>query len=68
MEDKVSADDKVDMLTVSDSDDASWEHKLPNAIEDIISWSKDDVQWKAKKELYFSLCKGFLINNGEEVN
>ncbi|KVH91626.1 Phloem protein 2-like protein, partial [Cynara cardunculus var. scolymus] len=58
-------DEKVDMQPISDSD-IYWEQKLPNDYEEIITSSKDAVQWTTKKELYFLLREGFLINNGGE--
>lgn len=66
MELEVLEDEKVDMQTISDPD-MNWEQKLPNDYQEIIKWSKDCVQWTTKKELYSILCKGFLINNDEEV-
>ncbi|XP_022031282.1 F-box protein At2g02240-like [Helianthus annuus] len=54
-----------DMQTISESDDTYWENKLPNDYDDIIKWSKDDVKWTTKKELYSILCKGFLMSNGQ---
>lgn len=59
-------DEEVDMQTISDSD-TYWEQKLPSDYEDIIKTSKDSVQWTTKKELYYILCKGFLINDGKQV-
>lgn len=60
-------DGKEDMLPISDSD-SDWEQKLPDDYKDIIKWSKRSLQWTTNKELYFILHKGFLINNGQEVN
>lgn len=56
----------MDTQPISD-EDTYWEKILPNDYEDIIKWSKDSEQWTTKKELYFILRKGFLINN-DEVN
>lgn len=39
---------------------------MPNDYKEIITRSKDTVKWTTKKELYFILREGFLINNGEE--
>lgn len=60
---EVLQDERVDMQPVSDLE-VDWDKRLPNDYEEIIKWSKDDVEWTTKKELYFLLCKGFLINNG----
>ncbi|XP_042758547.1 receptor-like protein kinase FERONIA isoform X2 [Lactuca sativa] len=49
-----------------DMPETYWEQKLPSDYEDIIKWSKYNVQQATKKELYSILCQGFLINNGEE--
>ncbi|MFS7923108.1 putative protein kinase RLK-Pelle-CrRLK1L-1 family [Helianthus anomalus] len=57
--------DKADVQTISESDDTYWEKKLPNDCHDMIKWSKDDVKWTTKKELYSFLCKGFLTSNGQ---
>ncbi|KAK9077819.1 hypothetical protein SSX86_006157 [Deinandra increscens subsp. villosa] len=54
-----------DMQTISESDDTNWEKNLPDDYDDIIKWSKDDVKWTTKKELYSILCKGFLMRNGQ---
>ncbi|MFS7923109.1 putative protein kinase RLK-Pelle-CrRLK1L-1 family [Helianthus anomalus] len=62
VEHEVLEDDKQ---TISESDDTYWENKLPNDYDDIIKWSKDDVKWTTKKELYSILCKGFLMSNGQ---
>ncbi|PWA82215.1 Phloem protein 2-like protein [Artemisia annua] len=40
--------------------------KLRNEYEDIIKMSKDTLEWTTTKELYSILCKGFLIDNGQE--
>ncbi|KAJ0944872.1 putative protein kinase RLK-Pelle-CrRLK1L-1 family [Helianthus annuus] len=61
----VLEDDNVDMQTISESDDTYWEKKLPNNYDDIIKWSKDDLKWTTKKELYSILCKGFQMSNGQ---
>ncbi|CAI9304399.1 unnamed protein product [Lactuca saligna] len=54
-------DEEVDMP------DTYWEQKLPCDYKDIIRLAKDShVQWTTKKELYSILCKGILINNGDE--
>ncbi|CAI9290789.1 unnamed protein product [Lactuca saligna] len=65
VEQEVVEDEEVDMQTISDSD-TYWEQKLPSDYEDIIKTSKDSVQWTTKKELYYVLCKGFLINDGKQ--
>ncbi|XP_023742341.1 uncharacterized protein LOC111890454 [Lactuca sativa] len=62
---EVLEDKEVDLQTISHSE-TYWEQKLPNDWEEMIKWSKDSLQWTTKKELYSILCKGFLINNGEE--
>ncbi|PWA86885.1 protein kinase-like domain-containing protein [Artemisia annua] len=61
---EVLEDEKVDTQPISD-EDTYWEKILPNDYEDIIKWSKDSEQWTTKKELYFILRKGFLVNNDE---
>ncbi|KAJ9537424.1 hypothetical protein OSB04_030157 [Centaurea solstitialis] len=58
-------DEKMDLQRISDSA-TYWEEKLPNDYEEIIKWSKDIPKMTMKKEVYFFLCKGFLINNGEK--
>ncbi|KAM0005767.1 putative phloem protein [Helianthus debilis subsp. tardiflorus] len=58
-------DEKLDMQSISDSD-ANWEAKLPTDYGDIITWSKNHMQWTTKKEAYSILCRGFLINDGNE--
>ncbi|KAM0070254.1 putative phloem protein [Helianthus debilis subsp. tardiflorus] len=58
-------EDKVDMQPIPDADDTCWEKKLPKDYQDIIKWSTDGIRWTTKKELYYILCEGFLINNGE---
>ncbi|XP_042758519.1 probable serine/threonine-protein kinase PBL1 isoform X3 [Lactuca sativa] len=56
---------EVDVKQISTSD-ADWEQKVwPNYI-DLINLSKDYIKWTTKKEHYFLLCKGFLIDNGED--
>ncbi|KAJ9537981.1 hypothetical protein OSB04_030714 [Centaurea solstitialis] len=65
VEHEVLEEEMADMHPISDSD-TNWEQKLPNDYEKIIKWSKDSVRWTTKKELYFLLCNGFLINKGEE--
>ncbi|KAJ0944853.1 putative protein kinase RLK-Pelle-CrRLK1L-1 family [Helianthus annuus] len=67
VEHEVLRDENVDMRSISDSE-TYWEQKLPTDYEDIIKWSKDGVQWRTKKELYYILHKGLLIKDGEEVN
>lgn len=60
-------DEEVHIQTISNPD-SYWEQLLPTDYEEIIKLSKNkDVQWTTKKELYSTLCKGFLINNGKEV-
>ncbi|GJT09451.1 kinase-like domain, phloem protein 2-like protein [Tanacetum coccineum] len=54
-----------DMQTASASR-INWEQKLPNDYTDLIKWSTYSIQWTTKKELYFLLRKGFLIDNGEK--
>ncbi|GJR88792.1 kinase-like domain, phloem protein 2-like protein [Tanacetum coccineum] len=44
----------------------NWEQKLPNDYTDLIKWSTYSIQWTTKKELYFLLRRGFLIDNGEK--
>ncbi|CAH1445240.1 unnamed protein product [Lactuca virosa] len=59
---QVLVEEEVDMP------DTYREQKLPSDYEDVLKSSKDShVQWTTKKHLYFVLCKGFRINNGEEV-
>ncbi|KAJ0954723.1 putative protein kinase RLK-Pelle-CrRLK1L-1 family [Helianthus annuus] len=65
VEHEVLRDENVDMRSISDSE-TYWEQKLPTDYEDIIKWSKDGVQWRTKKELYYILHKGLLIKDGEE--
>ncbi|KAI3690155.1 hypothetical protein L2E82_48130 [Cichorium intybus] len=62
LEDEVLEDEEVDMET-----DTYWEQKLPKDYKKTVKLSKDKVQWTTKKELYSILCKGFPINDGEEV-
>ncbi|KAI3690338.1 hypothetical protein L2E82_48329 [Cichorium intybus] len=62
---EVLEDEEVDLQTMSDSD-TYWEQKLPKDWKEIIKWSKENLQWSTKKELYSILCKGFPINDGEE--
>ncbi|KAK9077815.1 hypothetical protein SSX86_006153 [Deinandra increscens subsp. villosa] len=66
VEHQVLTDDKDDMQLISDTKIAYWEQKLPNDYEEIIKLCVNDVEWKTKKELYYILCEGFLINSGEE--
>lgn len=54
------------MQPISDSD-ANWEEKFPTDYEHMMKWSKKSLQWTTKKEAYSIICKGFLINDGEEV-
>ncbi|KAI7752527.1 hypothetical protein M8C21_015878 [Ambrosia artemisiifolia] len=61
----VMLDDNEDMHTISETDETYWENKLPNDYEKIIKWSEDDVKWTTKKELYFTLCKGFQMSSGQ---
>ncbi|CAH1454684.1 unnamed protein product [Lactuca virosa] len=65
VEHELFEDDDVDMQTISDSD-TYWEQKLPSNYEDILKLSTHTVQCTTKKELYFILRKGFLINDGKE--
>ncbi|KAI3515448.1 hypothetical protein L1887_14344 [Cichorium endivia] len=58
-------DDDEDMQTISHSD-TYWEQKLPSNYEEIIKLSTYSLQWTTKKEIYFILCNGFLINDGQE--
>nr|XP_043627142.1 uncharacterized protein LOC122598584 [Erigeron canadensis] len=43
-------------------DDTFWENKLPTDYKDIIKFSKQRLQWKTNKELYYILFEGLLIN------
>lgn len=66
-----ASDEKhVDMYpSISDSGDVTyWEEKLPIDYKDIIKLYHPGLQWKTNRELYDTLCKGFAINNGQEVN
>ncbi|KAL7600821.1 hypothetical protein Lser_V15G22909 [Lactuca serriola] len=66
VEHEVLEDEEVHIQTISNPD-SYWEQLLPTDYEEIIKLSKNkDVQWTTKKELYSTLCKGFLINNGKE--
>ncbi|KAJ0716168.1 putative phloem protein [Helianthus annuus] len=56
---------KDEKLPISDSDE-SWEEKLPTDYEDIMNWSMKKVPLTTKKEMYSIICKGFLINDGQE--
>ncbi|CAH1427333.1 unnamed protein product [Lactuca virosa] len=62
---QVLEEKEVDIQTKSHSD-TNWEKNLPSDHQDIIKCSKDSLQWTTKKELYYILCKGFPINDGEE--
>ncbi|KAL7598435.1 hypothetical protein Lser_V15G22728 [Lactuca serriola] len=57
----VLEDEDVDMQT-----DTYWEQKIPNDYEDVIKLARYPVEWTTKKELYYILCQGFPIKNGEE--
>ncbi|XP_076909262.1 uncharacterized protein LOC143566448 [Bidens hawaiensis] len=65
VEHEVLEDDELNMQSILESDDTNWEKKLPNDYEILIKWSKDDVKWTSKKELYSILRKGFLMSNGQ---
>ncbi|KAL8246202.1 hypothetical protein R6Q59_007418 [Mikania micrantha] len=65
VEDEVLEDEKVDMQPNLDLD-TFWEQKLPTDYEEILKLLKYEVKWITKKELYFVLCEGFPINNGQE--
>ncbi|KAD7477679.1 hypothetical protein E3N88_00815 [Mikania micrantha] len=65
VEDETLEDEKVDMQPNLNLD-TFWEQKLPLDYEEILKWLKDEVKWTTKKELYFLLCEGFPINNGQE--
>ncbi|PWA35522.1 protein kinase-like domain, Phloem protein 2-like protein [Artemisia annua] len=52
---------KVDIKALSNSD-TEWEQKFPSDYQDIINISKDVLPFSTKKELYFLLRKGFLID------
>nr|GEU58155.1 phloem protein 2-like protein [Tanacetum cinerariifolium] len=58
-------EDKIDMQRISDSD-IYWERKLMNDYSKIITLSKENLEWTTKKELYFLLRKGFLVDNYEK--
>lgn len=65
--DRVQHEQVLEEEDVDTHPDTYWDQKLPNDWEKILNMSKDRVQlWTTKKELYFNLCKGFLINDGEE--
>lgn len=56
-----------DIQIISDSNsDTNWEQTLPNDYEEILKLSKDSVEWTTKKELYSILCRGFLLDNGQQ--
>ncbi|GJZ95095.1 kinase-like domain, phloem protein 2-like protein [Tanacetum coccineum] len=66
VEDQLLKDDKVvDIEPISDLD-TCWEQKIPNDYEEILKLSKDSLEWKTKKDLYLILCKGFLLDNGQQ--
>ena len=54
------------MQRISDSD-IYWERKLMNDYTEILALSKEKLEWTTKKELYFLLRKGFLVDNNEKV-
>ncbi|GJZ44785.1 kinase-like domain, phloem protein 2-like protein [Tanacetum coccineum] len=58
-------ENKIDMQCISDSD-IYWERKLMNDYTKIITLSKEKLEWTTKKELYFLLRKGFLVDNYEK--
>ncbi|PWA77622.1 protein kinase-like domain, Phloem protein 2-like protein [Artemisia annua] len=59
-------ENKIDMQRISDSD-IYWERKLMNDYTEILALSKEKLEWTTKKELYFLLRKGFLVdNNGKK--
>lgn len=49
------------------NDDIDWEDKFPSDYEDLIQRSDKKLEYKTKKELYFLLCEGILIDNGKLV-
>lgn len=51
----------------SDYEDRYWERKLPSDYKEIINSSKYIMRWTTMKELYSIFCKGFPIDDGEEV-
>ncbi|KAK1417803.1 hypothetical protein QVD17_26937 [Tagetes erecta] len=57
---------KNEMLGMQPMLDANWEEKLPTNYEHMMKWSKKSLQWTTKKEAYSIICKGFLINDGQE--
>ncbi|XP_058103430.1 uncharacterized protein LOC131246999 [Magnolia sinica] len=46
--------------------DAIWERFLPSDYSDILSRSVSPVHFSSKKDLYFSLCKPILIDDGKK--
>ncbi|GKF84790.1 hypothetical protein Tco_0249688 [Tanacetum coccineum] len=50
-----------------DDDDEYWEKKLPDEYQRYIKMSDKPLDYTTKKELYLSLCQGFLGCNGQLV-
>ncbi|XP_076909266.1 putative F-box protein PP2-B2 [Bidens hawaiensis] len=46
--------------------DTYWKDKLPVDYEDMIKWSKYDLQCETTEDLYNTFCRGFSLNDGEQ--
>ncbi|GKB37612.1 serine-threonine/tyrosine-protein kinase catalytic domain-containing protein, partial [Tanacetum coccineum] len=58
-------EEDIDDVDDDDDDDEYWEKRLPDEYQRYIEMSDKPFDYTTKKELYLSLCQGFLGCNGQ---